>query len=199
MLRRLPGEDGVPERPDIVGRLLIDLKSLLDARRKRLDRPRRRLLTPDAGVRACLEGYTSEQLDGVAAALGLAGEAPLGKRRLLDHLAAWLGESSNVLSRVGSLPPAASEALRDVVGRGGVLAYSDFTRRHGSDESDGHWWRTPETPLGRLKVLGLLAEGTVGGRESVIVPAEVRTALSLGEPNQRGFEGPGRPERASTA
>jgi hypothetical protein len=48
-------------------------------------------------------------------------------------------------------------------------------------------------------VLGLLAEGTVGGRENVIVPAEVRTALSLVEPNQRGFEGPGRPERASTA
>jgi len=198
-LRQLPGEDGVRERPGIAERLLIGLESLRDARRKRLDRPRRRLLTPDAGVRACLEGYTREQLDGVAAALGLAGEALLRKRLILDHVAAWLGESSNVLSRVGSLPTAASEALRDVLGHGGVLAYADFTRRHGSDESDGDWWRTPETPLGRLKVLGLLAEGTVGGRESVIVPAEVRTALSLSGANRRGFEGPDRQERASTA
>ena len=197
--RHLPGEDPVREGPGIALRLLAGLKSLLDARRKRRDRPRRRLLTPDASVRVCLEGYTREQLDGVAAALGLAGEAPLRKRLLVDHVAAWLRESSNVLSRVGSLPTAASEALRDVLGHGGVLAYADFTRRHGSDESDADWWRTAETPLGRLKGLGLLAEGTIGGRESVIVPAEVRTALSPAGANRRGFEGPGGQERASTA
>jgi hypothetical protein len=199
LLRQLPGEDGAGEMPGIAGRLLAGFKSLLEARRKRRDRSRRRLLTPDAGMRACLEDYPREQLDGVAAALGLAGVALLRKGMLLDHVAAWLGEPSNVLSRVGSLPAAASEALRDVLGHGGVLAYADFTRRHGSDESDGDWWRTPETPLGRLKVLGLLVEGTVGGRESVIVPAEVRTALSPAGANRRGFEGPGGQERASTA
>jgi Flp pilus assembly protein TadD len=198
LLRQLPGEDEVREMPDFAGRLLLGLKSLLDARRKRHDKQRRRLLAPDAGVRACLEGYTGEQLAGIAAALGLAGKGPHGKRPLLEHIAARLGGSRNVLSLAGSLPTAASEALRDVLGHGGILAYADFTRRYGSGESDEDWWRTPGTPLGRLKLLGLLAEGTVGGRESVLVPAEVRAALSVAGASPRRSQEQGGQDRAST-
>lgn len=63
------------------------------------------------------------------------------------------------------------------------MPFDEFTRRHGSDKADGDsWgWRSPESPLGRLKVLGFIAEGTVGGQESVLIPAEVRAALSSPE------------------
>jgi len=61
------------------------------------------------------------------------------------------------------------------------MPYEEFTRRHGSDKGDSdYWgWKLPETPFGRLKVLGFLVEGTVGGRECVLIPFEIREALRV--------------------
>ncbi len=64
-------------------------------------------------------------------------------------------------------------------------------RRHGSDKPDADR-RIPETPLGRLKALGLLAEGLVGGQESVVVPVEIRRTLAGAGEGLRPADGPGR-------
>ncbi len=184
-LESLPGEDE-PSASGAFVRLASSLKSFLDALQQKRERQRRRLLAPDAGLQECLEVSTRERLLSIASALGLVFSAPRRKQAVLDRVAACLSDPGNVRALVDLLPVNVRAAFDDVLTSGGLLSHADFTRRHGSDKADeAAGRRVPETPLGRLKAVGLLAEGVVGGQASVLVPAEIRRALARAGENVR--------------
>ncbi|GEM_PF-5650451 len=115
----------------------------------------------------------------LAKGLGPSSISARDKESLIARIARRISVPDVVRTLSGTLSPESSSALRDVAGSGGRMAYEEFTRRHGSDDKDSDLWSRfpPASTLGRLKSIALLAEGTIGARELVVIPAEVRGAL----------------------
>jgi hypothetical protein len=69
--------------------------------------------------------------------------------------------------------------LRDVLDAGGILPWDEFTARYGDDLEDSLEWSffLPETLMGRLRLYGLLSDGTVEGQRVVLIPRELRELL----------------------
>ncbi len=159
---------------------LAAMKNRLIRRRERM---RRRLLDPDMTLCDCLKRYTKAELSRIACALHSDALCRLTKKEMVQEIRSRLLET-NVLTRaVSYLPEAAREALRDLNDAGGAAPFAEFTRRHGCDSDDlERWgWRNkPRTTLGRLKVLGIVFEGTMGGQETLFMPPEVRPMLKRG-------------------
>lgn len=165
-------------------RLLRMLNSLRERRLRCRREQRRRLLSEDPPAAECLEPYTRELLQAMARAMGLPRLAKLRKAASIAEIAGALGDPETVRRLRESAPDRAREALDHVVNAGGVMPFDEFVRRWG-DEGDvppAMGWNPPDNALGCLKHLGLVAEGTVGGRESVVAPREVRQGLRAPAP-----------------
>ena len=65
---------------------------------------------------------------------------------LRARLATWLADSERLSAVVNALPPAAQNALRELVGEGGRMPWSTFTRRFGEVREMGPGWRERERP-----------------------------------------------------
>lgn len=169
-----PDHTGVRAAREGWARRLAEHAAAVEARRRMvLERQRTRLLPRDAGVEACLADRTLGQLREMAHAAGLDGLSGVGKRSLLERVSSVFRDRGLVRALVQSLPERAKNALRHVRAAGWVCAYDEFTRRYGADEyGDG-----APAPLALLSISGLVAEGTVGGLPSVVIPREVRPAL----------------------
>ncbi|HEY3215779.1 MAG TPA: tetratricopeptide repeat protein [Candidatus Eisenbacteria bacterium] len=156
------------------GRPLVQYLAQSDQRhREALMRQRTRLLPRDAGLDDCMADYTRDQLREIAATLGLGAVAALKKVDLLGRLITALGDPEVVRQTMRSLPAPALKGLRHVWVAGWVCAHDDFTRVYGRDlGEDG-----APSSLALLRPSGLLAEGTVGGQPSVLIPAEVRPTV----------------------
>lgn len=174
-----PDLEGVQEMRESLGRRFVDFFVKQDERKRRTrEQQRKRLLTQDAGLKECLEVCTHGQLRMMARALELH-PARSKKEDLRRAITDLLKDAGTVRRLVESLHREAREALFHIYENGSFVSYEQFTRAHGSDEADYECGleKIPETPLGRLKALGLLAEGTIGNRECVCIPIEIRRAL----------------------
>jgi tetratricopeptide (TPR) repeat protein len=168
-----PDHTGVRAAMEGWARRVAEHAAAAEARRMVLERHRTRLLPRDAGVEACLADRTLGQLREMAYAAGLDGLSRVGKSSLLERVSSVFRDRGLVRALVQSLPERAKNALRHVRAAGWVCAYDEFTRMYGSDEyGDG-----APAPLALLRTSGLVAEGTVGGLPSVVIPREVRPAL----------------------
>jgi hypothetical protein len=60
------------------------------------------------------------------------------------------------------------------------MDWQEFESRFGADLEESSYWQyhTPETVMGRLRLRGLLAEATVDKQLFVVIPAELRPALT---------------------
>jgi tetratricopeptide (TPR) repeat protein len=175
-----PESPMVREARDTWGGRLLRLMAPLRRRRARCrEQQRRRLLSADPPLSECLEPLTREVLQETARAMNLPLPARLRKAELIAGIIRRLGDRRTVGVFRDSVGEPARTALDRVVAAGGVMPFAEFTRQWGAEEDGppGWEWKEPGNVLGRLKFLGLLAEGTVGGRESVVVPREVREAL----------------------
>ena len=154
--------------------------ALKERQRRRQEEQRRHLLPPVPSILECLQPCVAAQLMRMARALELADVSSLPKEPLRARIADHLSRPQVITDTLRSLPPAAHRGLFDVWDAGGAMRFDDFTRRHGSEKEEPREAGSdlPETPLGRLKCLGLLAEGTIRGRECVVIPAELRPILS---------------------
>ncbi len=174
--------DLAPEHPVLripgTGFLLrVRRRAYRSARRlrlRRLEALRCRPLPERADAEACLAPYTPGQLLAIGLALGI--PRTRGARgKIRGAIRSAMRDPDRVRTTVESLEAGDRDAFREVVAAGGSMRYVDFTRAHGTDVRDApNWHRTPPgTLLGRLKSRGLLAEGTVRGVPSVLVPYEV--------------------------
>ncbi|MGH9389103.1 MAG: hypothetical protein ACRD1Z_05755, partial [Vicinamibacteria bacterium] len=143
-------------------------------RRAALAGRRTRLLPRDAGLGECLADCGLEELRETARAVGLGGISGLRKDLLRERLVTVLGETGVVRGLIRSLPEGPREALRHVWAAGWACAHDQFTRAYGTEEQGKEG---VPTPLDLLRTWGLVAEGTLGGRPSILVPREMRSAV----------------------
>lgn len=175
---------------DGVRRLAERLARSRERRREVLMRQRARLLPRDAGLEDCLAGHTLDQLREIATTLGLDAAAASKKDDLLERLLAALGDPEVIRRTIRALPEGAREGLRHVWTKGWACAHDDFTRVYGREDSAEEG---APSPFARLRASGLLAEGTFGGRPSVLIPAEVRAVV------EQVFSSPASPVASSGA
>jgi Tfp pilus assembly protein PilF len=155
------------------------------AARRRLQQ---RITHLDPTLQEVLELYSREALTGVSRAVMVSGGwSALKKADLIRVLVANLTEPDTIEFVIHGLQDEDMEALRDVLRQGGVMLWSDFEARYGSDLEESPYWNfhVPDTVMGRLRVRALLAEATVEGTLYVCVPLEMRQPLiaALGVPS----------------
>jgi tetratricopeptide (TPR) repeat protein len=155
----------------------------LTKRLARREAVRSRPLGPGAPIEDCYGAYTAVQLSGMARAVGLSRYAAMKKGERLEAICRALRNPERVRAIRSGLSAAERAALDVTRAAGGRHDYAAFTREHGADDEDlDEWgWKEPESVLGRLKCLGLLVEGTVEGKPSVMIPAEIAASLEPGK------------------
>ena len=147
------------------------------AARRRLQQ---RITHLEPTLQEVLELYSKEVLTGVSRAVMVSGRwSALKKPDLIRVLVANLLKPGSLEFVLHSLHDEDIAALRDVLRQGGVMLWSDFEARYGSDlEASPYWnFHEPDAVMGRLRVRALLAEATVEGTLYVCVPLEMRQPL----------------------
>jgi hypothetical protein len=143
------------------GAVVAFLDRLEENRRRREERARARLLAPAATAADCLSALTVPELQEVARGLGIGAR---GRRSaVLKAILEAFRDPEAVRLAVARLPENTRAELARLVAAGGVEPFADFTRRGDA--------------LGALRRAGLVAVGTVGGTESVVVPGDLRPIL----------------------
>jgi len=153
-----------------------------ETQRRRLAREqekRRRPIRSDARLAECLERLTKDALVGTARAMPTRRKYNVRKAVLIQDLAEYLPNPDVVREIVEGLSEEERQALRDVLEAGGMMDWEAFAARYGDDLDESPYWdyREPETVMGRLRMLGLLSEGTVDDRFVVLIPYELRELL----------------------
>ncbi len=109
------------------------------------------------------------------------GWSTLRKAELVTALIEALADEENLARLVDDLTEEEKDALSTVLDAGGALNWDEFEILFGSDlDETRHWeYHTPETTMGWLRMVGLLAEATVDGELYVVIPADLREPLKL--------------------
>jgi hypothetical protein len=141
-------------------------------------------LKPNTRLRTALNKVPSHWLDAICQ------EGDLGAIRTrkgrIDGLAAWLPQERNLKKVWGALPLPSREVLSWIVSeKNGWVKVQSLSRRYGADTDITWWWndgQMPETPLGLLRINGLVYIGKVleGKRRFriAVVPMELRKPLT---------------------
>ena len=171
------GADGLREE-DCLILLMGELQ--MRWRRELEDAP----LKPNTHLRTALNKLPSHWLEAVCRQAGLV-ESRNRKGRV-EGLAEWLCREESLRKVWGSLPLPSREVLSWIVlEKGGTVKVQTLSRRYGADSDITWWWnegQTPETPLGLLRLKGLVYVGRLreGKRRVRIaaVPVELRKPLA---------------------
>ena len=149
--------------------------------RKARERQRAAFQSADATLVECIAPYTKDALVGMLDALEIVGAKGLLKAPMTERIMQELRDPERLAAIVARLTNREREALRFVLSQTGVVPSDEFARRYDHDWDESPYWRypshQPESVLGRLRVRGLLAEGTLDEQLVVIVPQELREPL----------------------
>ena len=127
---------------------------------------------------------------------GAMGEARTRKGRI-EGIAEWLPREENLKKIWNSLPLPSREVLSWILlKKNGSVKIQNLSRRFGADTDITWWWndgQMPETPLGLLRINGLVYVGKVreGKRRfrNAVVPVELRKTLTKIAQDPRSMEG----------
>jgi hypothetical protein len=141
-------------------------------------------LKPNTRLRTALNKLPSHWVEGICQQVD-PGEARTRKGRI-EKLALWLPREENLRKVWDTLPLPSREVLCWIVSeKRGSVKMQSLSRRYGVDTDITWWWnegQTPATPLGLLRINGLVYVGRVyeGGRRFriAVVPVELRKALA---------------------
>lgn len=135
-------------------------------------------IDPGDSLVSLLGRYPKEALLGMARELSLGITSALKKDAVISAIHHQLLDTEALLGALQTLTNEERAALRYVVEAGGVVPLADFAQRYGDDGQESpYWnWHRPESVLGRLKVRGLVFEGTYQGQVTLIVPSELMQA-----------------------
>jgi hypothetical protein len=183
----------VPDDEDAQQQLAhLDLLSLADRfsdwtaeyrARARLRWEKRRaktILTPDSNLAEGMVQFTKDVLVGMTHALGITGISGKRKAEMFDYIVDWLSDPDAAAYILPDLTTEDRAALRYVLDAGGWVSWEAFSQRHGDDSEESPYWNyhQPETVMGRLRVRGLLVEGTMDGEAIILVPRDLREPLT---------------------
>lgn len=139
-------------------------------------------LQPQTKLQAALNKLPAHWVEAICRQVGLPAFR-LGKERV-KALVAYLPKDESLAAVWQSLPDASRDLLRWILGQGGFVTIQKLSAKFGKDEDRTWWWNdgeTPTTPLGLLRVRGLVFVGRagIGGRNMRIaaVPVELREGL----------------------
>jgi tetratricopeptide (TPR) repeat protein len=138
-------------------------------------------ISPNIRLAAALKQIPVQWLNATASLYGL----PPAKRRPEREraLAGVLQEPGRLQTALASEESSVRDALRYVLEEGGWCKLQALTRRFGPPDEDGFFWdeKPPVTPIGRLRLLGLLYVGRtlIGGKRHkiAVIPADLRPLL----------------------
>jgi tetratricopeptide (TPR) repeat protein len=134
---------------------------------------------------AALNQCPSQWINGICQQLGLDPKALRVKNKKVTAIQAHLTDPSRLRQVVKALPVDSQRALRYVLDQGGWAKLGPLTRQFGEMDDVGWFWdeeEPPTSPLGQLRVRGLLFVGKAGieGRNYrvAVIPKELREPLS---------------------
>jgi tetratricopeptide (TPR) repeat protein len=169
---------------DTSWQLQTDWASFLEERRARQRAKRARLqsrlTTSEPALVDLLALYNKDTLQEMARhVLPQGGWSALRKADLIRRLAEGLQDAGHLAQLLAGLKDKERQALRQVLGQGGAMAWQQFDARYGNDLDESPFWqhRTPETLMGRLRLHGLLGEATVDQALLILIPVELRQPL----------------------
>lgn len=147
--------------------------------RERSARKRRRPIQADASLAECLNRISKESLQATARAMPAYIAYAVRKPELVQRLVEVLTDPDSLEELVADLSDQERSALRDVLEAGGVMKWETFTEQYGDDLEESPFWafHEPQTLMGRLRLRGLLSDGTVDGEYVVLIPKELRELL----------------------
>lgn len=170
----------LPDTDDLLG------AAMLHWRREQEQKP----ISTDVALDEALRELPAVWVDGMLLRLGLSQAGT--KREKIERIAAHLQGLAGLRTAVAELPALSRDALRTLLEHGGWLPAWRLVRQYGDDSRDGWFWNEelPESPLGLLRVSGLLSIGRarVGGKSQriAVIPRELREPLAaiLADPAQ---------------
>ena len=143
-------------------------------------------ITLNSRLSAALNKCPSPWINGICRQLGLNPKALRTKRKKVAAIQAHLTDVSKLRQVVKSLPAASLQALNYVLEHGGWVKIGQLTRHFGKMDDVGWFWdeeEPPVSPLGQLRVRGLLFVGKAGlkGRSYrvAVIPKELREPLGI--------------------
>jgi len=159
-----------------LGSLVQMVRERTRQKRERADEKR---LDERASLETCLDRHTKDALMGITRHLSMSGISTLRKTELIDVLAERLRETETLSYLYSELSDQAREALNFVINAGGDMLWENFTERHGNDYHEPSYglYANPQSPMGILRMSGLLFVGTRKGETYVQIPAELQAPL----------------------
>jgi hypothetical protein len=136
-------------------------------------------ITLDGSLLSLLESYPSPWLRAIARALGIRS----GTHNILSAIVAALGHARPLTQAINHLSVPARQALVLLLQSGGWTHYDLIVNRVGAEHGDGYQWdrQPPQTPLGQLRLHGLLVVGTTQQQgvwfKVAVVPRDLRERL----------------------
>lgn len=136
------------------------------------------MLSPQMGLGSCLSNMTKENLVGMSHFWNLIAYGK--KAELVSRLTERILDPNALEETVPTIKKKEREALHWILDGGGSRPWAEFIERFGDDMDESAMWdyHVPETIPGRLKWMGLLYVGKLGGQESAFVPADLRVLLA---------------------
>ncbi len=147
---------------------------------KRRSKMRSAPISPDAALDEVLARYNKNALVGMGKLLKLPSPVTgLKKGELVEKISSHLRSPNFLKQVVEGLEHEERLAMLDLMFKGSLMPLEEFAEKHGDDlDESPYWnWHPPETVMGRLKARGLIAEGSHGGSECILIPCELRPLL----------------------
>lgn len=139
------------------------------------------LTTAEPVLKKALSLYAKDVLTGMGRVIIPGGGwSTCRKAELVDLLVESLTDLENLQDIVEHLADEDQQALKSVLERGGSMLWTDFDHAYGNDLEESPYWQyhTPKTPMGYLRLHGLLVEATVKGEVIITVPKELSKPLT---------------------
>ena len=146
-------------------------------------RQQKKLTNPHPTLAEALSIYTKDQLKAMGWHIAPEGRwSQLRKQELLDLLVERMKQPETLERLLDSLTPYERHAFADVLAQGGVMDWDAFNDAYGNDFTDSPYWEyhEPQTPMGRLRIRGLLVEARDGDRLVISIPMELREMVQKG-------------------
>jgi tetratricopeptide (TPR) repeat protein len=142
-------------------------------------------ITLNTKLSAALNKCPSQWINGICQQLGLDPKALRVKKKKVAVIQARLTDLARLRQVLRALPAASQQALGYVLEQGGWVKLGPLTHKFGDMDDVGWFWdeeEPPVSPLGQLRVRGLLFVGKAGikGRtySVAVIPKELRELLS---------------------
>lgn len=138
-------------------------------------RQQKKLANPHPTVAEALGVYTKDQLKAMGWHIAPEGGwSQLRKQELLDLLVERMKQPETLERLLDSLTPYERKAFSDVLAH--VMDWDAFNDAYGNDFIDSPYWEyhEPQSPMGRLRIRGLIVEALDGDRLVISIPVELR-------------------------